>query len=162
MVAKTLTDKMVRSGAELVRRLDDRGVRPDAAFWLYLPELDEWKLVLAEAKLSTQGPRAAYEEFQKALAQKPELESMSLDLVALAKPDAPLVRLLGSAIRTGEGISGIRFTNNVINGTVIEDAYIYRLVVPAEAQSAGASEEDGSQGETLPNTPVQQTTFGRC
>ncbi|MFN2514070.1 MAG: hypothetical protein ABR568_21985 [Pyrinomonadaceae bacterium] len=27
----------------------------------------------------------------------------------------------------GGGISGIRFTNNVINGTPIEDAYIYRI-----------------------------------
>ena len=56
-----------------------------------------------------------------------ELAELSLDDLALAKPDAPLVTLLRNAVRTGSGIHGIRFSNNVMNGTVIEDAYIYRL-----------------------------------
>jgi hypothetical protein len=34
---------------------------------------------------------------------------------------------LRTAIRTDSGINGIRFSNNSINGTVIEDAYIYRI-----------------------------------
>ena len=39
-----------------------------------------------------------------------------------------MVRLLRKVIKTGRKVSGIRFTNNVINGTVIDDAYIYLLV----------------------------------
>jgi hypothetical protein len=38
-----------------------------------------------------------------------------------------MVASLRSAVRTRPGIDGIRVTNNVINGLVIEDAYIYRL-----------------------------------
>jgi hypothetical protein len=38
-----------------------------------------------------------------------------------------LISLLRVAIKTGDGMSGIRFTNNVINGALIEDAYIYRV-----------------------------------
>jgi hypothetical protein len=57
-----------------------------------------------------------------------ELGELSLNHITLAKPDSPLVKLLRVAIRTGGGISGIRFKSNVINGTVIEDAYVYRLL----------------------------------
>jgi len=40
---------------------------------------------------------------------------------------APLYVLLRSAISTGPGLSGIRFSRNVINGQLIEDAYLYRI-----------------------------------
>ena len=128
MVETTLTDHMIEAGDAVVRRLDKAGLHPDAAFWLYFPEPRTWKLVLAEAKLDQQGPRAIYGQIQEIMsAQGEESGGISLDSVTLAKPDAPIVSLLRSAIRTGTGIAGIRFTNNVINGTLIEDAYIYRL-----------------------------------
>jgi hypothetical protein len=38
----------------------------------------------------------------------------------------PLISLMRTFIRI-EGISGVRFSNNVINGSLIEDAYIFRL-----------------------------------
>jgi hypothetical protein len=128
MVETTLTDDMIATGAALVRWLDQAGLQPDAAFWLYFPDPQTWKLVLAEAKLDQQGPRAIYGQIQDIMsASGEERSSISLDSVTLVKPDAPIVSLLRSAIRTGTGIGGIRFTNNVINGTLIEDAYIYRL-----------------------------------
>jgi hypothetical protein len=130
MVATLLTDEMVRWGAELVGRLDERGYSPDAAFWFHLPDTDEWKLVLAETKFSQEGPKAAYQVIQQALPEDEETKSLTLDVVAVTSPQSPLVSLLASAIRTGHGISGIRFTNNVISGTVVDDAYIYRLDPP--------------------------------
>jgi hypothetical protein len=128
MVAGVLTDEMVQRGAALIRRLDSQGCSPDAALWLYSPDLKEWKLVLAEAKLSRRGPRVGYEIVQRALSSEtPELGGLPLNLVAITKPDAPLISLLSSAIHTDRSIGGIRFKSSVINGTVIEDAYIYRL-----------------------------------
>jgi hypothetical protein len=38
----------------------------------------------------------------------------------------PLISLMRTFGRI-EGISGVRFSNNVINGSLIEDAYIFRL-----------------------------------
>jgi len=129
MVATTLTKEMIESGGALIRRLDEQSLQPDAAFWLYFPDLQEWKLVIAEVKLGKEGPKEIYKKIQDVIsASKEDMPGMSLDSVALAKPDAPIVILLKKVIRTGPGISGIRFTNNVINGTVIEDAYIYRLI----------------------------------
>lgn len=127
MVETPLTKELIEAGAKLVRKLDERGLAPDAAFWLYFPELQAWKLVLAEVKVAQLGPRKVYREVQETLTGTPELHELTLDDVSIAKPDAPMVALLRTAIHTGPGISGIRFKNNVINGHMIEDAYIYRL-----------------------------------
>ena len=146
MVAKLLTENMIRSGAALVAMLDERGLAPDAALWFYFPDIGKWKLVLAEVKLSRQGPRVFYKLIQDAISQAdPQLEEVSLDSVALAVPNAPIISLLSSAVQTGPGIGGIRFTSNVVNGTLVEDAYIYRLTSKAggdekRARNAGQSD----------------------
>ncbi|HYJ88351.1 MAG TPA: hypothetical protein VEW46_19960 [Pyrinomonadaceae bacterium] len=83
---------------------------------------------MAEVKAGKKGPKEIYRQIQRMLTQmKDELADLSLDDLALSKSDAPLVTLLRTVIQTGSGIHGVRLTNNVINGTVIEDAYLYRL-----------------------------------
>jgi hypothetical protein len=117
---------MIGAGGALVRKLDERGLRPDDAFWLYSSDTERWKLVIAEVRFGKQGPRETYKQIQNAIAAL-DNEPIALASVTLARPDAPLVASLRSAVRTRPGIDGIRVTNDVINGLVIEDAYIYRL-----------------------------------
>jgi hypothetical protein len=63
-----------------------------------------------------------------------------LDSIGLMEPDNPLIGLLALAIRTsGNDVSGIRFTNNVINGQLVPDAYIYRLSIPSAAEANASS-----------------------
>ena len=106
---------------------------PDAAFWFYMPDIKAWKLVLAEVKVGSQGPREVYKQVQRVLnsLSKTTTEALPLEDIVLAKPDSPVVSVLRKAIRTSPGISGIRFSQNVIDGVLIEDAYIYRLAKPA-------------------------------
>jgi hypothetical protein len=126
MVEANLTTELIDSGAKLVEKLDKCGLAPDAAFWLYSPEEQTWKLVLVEVKLAKKGPRAAYAEMQKILESEKDFGNLRLDDLVLEKPDARIVELIRKAMRTGSGITGIRFKNNVIDGTLIDDAYIYR------------------------------------
>jgi hypothetical protein len=116
MVEANLTKELIDAGARLVKKLDERGLAPDVAFWLYSPEEQTWKLLVVEVKLAKQGPKAAYSEIQK----------IKLDDLVLEKPDARIVELIRKAVRTGPAVSGIRFKNNVVDGTLIDDAYIYR------------------------------------
>jgi len=119
---------MIEAGEALVHRLDEQGVQLRSALWLYSPDLEEWKLLLAVPAVADEGPRGVYQQIQQALSDsRSEADGLSLSNISLVKPDAPLISLLRKAIHTGPGISGIRFTNNVINGIVIEDAYIYRV-----------------------------------
>lgn len=137
VVAAVLTDWMIDSGATLLRRLDDRDLAPDAAFWFYLADRQDWSLFIAQERLATKGPRWAYNQVRDALSgSSGEPAHLSLDAVSVVGPDSPIVALLRVAIQTGPGISGIRFTNNVINGTVVEDAYIYRLRSPSGGANA--------------------------
>ena len=128
MVETNLTSEQINSGAALINRLEEHGIALDAAFWLYFPEDRRWKLVLVEFKRRTSGPRAAYAQVQSVLAKHAsELSGISLDDVVLERPDTRIVELIRKAIRTGHGISGTRFRKNVVDGTLIEDAYIYRV-----------------------------------
>ena len=132
MVETQLTPQLISDGAALIGGLDQAGVSPDAAFWFYFPDIKAWKLILSEVKVGPEGPRGVYRQIQKAMSSlSDQLSSLTLTDVAVAKPDAPLITLLRQVVSTGPGISGMRFTNNVINGTLIEDAYIYRLKSPA-------------------------------
>jgi hypothetical protein len=126
MVETNLTKELIDAGAKLVEKLDKKGLAPDAAFWLYSPDEQMWKLVLVEATLAKKGPKAAYSAIQKILTSEKELGTLRLDDLVLEKPDARIVELIRKALRTGSKITGVRFKNNVIDGTLIDDAYIYR------------------------------------
>lgn len=128
MVESHLTKEMIDAGAALIRKLDESGIQPDAALWLYYPDRQTWKLVIAQAKVGSEGPKQLYSRIREVMGEPSEgTLQLSLDDVTLSKLDAPIITLLRMAMSTGPNISGIRFKDNVINGTVIEDAYIYRL-----------------------------------
>ena len=129
MVTTRLTDRLIDDGESLVLALDAAGVKPTAAFWFYFSDIASWKLLIADPTLGPNGPRGAYKQIQKALNKmEKQANGLALEDVALAKPDAPMVEVMRSALRTGPGVSRIRFTGNVINGVLIDDTLIYRLI----------------------------------
>jgi len=122
-----LVEADINSGARLVQRLDSSGFAVKAAFWWLDPETREWHLVVATPLVDDPGPRVAYERLQEAMAGI-EDDSVPVTRVFLLSPNHPMISLLRGAISTGgEGISGIRFSRNTINGVFVEDAYIYRI-----------------------------------
>lgn len=82
--------------------------------------------MIASPEVALHGPKEAYEAISRALNDLSE-HFITLQLVTVTTPDHPLVRTLAVAVRTGEGISGIRFSRNTVNGRFIEDAYLYRV-----------------------------------
>jgi hypothetical protein len=128
MVETILTREMIEVGLLLVRKLDERGIAPEAALWLYFPEREVWRLVLALTKVGQVGPREVYGEVREVLvAAESELHGLSLDNITVVTPDDRIIVLLRTAINMGPGMAGIRLKNDVVNGTLIEGAYIYRL-----------------------------------
>lgn len=121
-----LVEKTIEEGKNLIKELDEQDFNVVAAFWFYLTDVKTWRLVLATPFAKNNGPIKSYTLIQKALA-KLGLTEIALNDISVVNPEDALVKLLGTAIKTGPGISGIRFTRNTINGVFIEDAYIYRL-----------------------------------
>ena len=128
VVKEPLTEMMIRAGAELTRKLDERGWPVIASLWLYRSEANRWRLVLASPLVAADGRRKSYEIVQAALEAMPAAErTMSLSNVSVTEPTDPLIALLRAAARTETMVEGLRFTRTVINRRFIEDAYIYRM-----------------------------------
>jgi len=128
VVKEPLTEAMIRAGAELTRKMDERGWPVVASLWLYRSEANRWRLVLASPLVAADGRRKSYEIVQAALAATSAAEgTMSLSDVGVTKPTDPLIALLCAAARAEPMTEGLRFTRTVINGRFIDDVYIYRV-----------------------------------
>jgi hypothetical protein len=128
MVKEILTKGMIQAGADLVRRLDAAHLEVNAALWLYIPDANLWRLVIASPVVKAEGPKRVYQKIQLVLSQAPDdADKVTLSDISVIEHMDPLITLLRTAVKTGNGISGLRFSRNTINGHFIEDAYLYRV-----------------------------------
>jgi hypothetical protein len=61
VVKEQLTGAMIDAGAELTKKLDESGLPVTAALWLFVSDLNEWRLLFASPEVGTKGPRDVYE-----------------------------------------------------------------------------------------------------
>jgi hypothetical protein len=128
LVKEPLTREMILAGQELVKELDLRKADLKCAFWMYYPEIGQWRLVLSLHLVDTEGPNRAYALVQEALEKLPEAIRPRLEEVKLLSPDHSLIKSMRSTLRTEpQFITGIRFTRNRVNDVFVEDAYVYRV-----------------------------------
>jgi hypothetical protein len=128
LVTEVLSEKMTKSGAQLIHRLDKLDSEVKSAFWLFYPDEKSWKLIVASPLVGKHGPREFYKRVVSSNKDASKNENIvSLNDVGVANIDHPIVQLMKFAIGTGENdVSEIRFSRNTINGTFIEDSLIYR------------------------------------
>jgi hypothetical protein len=124
----TLVEADLEVGKALLSNLDKSRIKVEAAFWFYLSESNEWRLIFALPSVDKIGPQAAYEKLQSQLQKLEPKYNLALQNISIVSPKDNLVMLLKKAIQTGPGTSGIRFTRNTINNVFVEDAYIYRML----------------------------------
>ena len=128
LVGEQLTPDMIKSGELLIAALDKLNLRVKGAFWLLLPEQHVWRLIIASPEVRLHGPKAVYRKIAAVLNKLPdEVTPVGTKDISVVEDNHPLLLVLRSAVSTGPGISGIRFSRNVINGQLIEDAYLYRV-----------------------------------
>lgn len=122
------TEEMALAGERLLRRLDESGLQVRAALWLYVPDIHRWRFVVATPYVRLDGPRKVYRKLQAIIKKLTALRGViEFETVVAVDPSEGMIQVLHSAVHTGPGIHGIRFSRNTIGGTFIEDAYIYRL-----------------------------------
>lgn len=129
VVKEGLSTEMIEAGKELVQQLDKIKFTVHAALWLYLPDVNTWRFMIANPEVNTHGPTRAYRKVQNALSRIPRgTPQIELREITVVDTNDPLISMMRMVIPTGSEISGIRFSHNVINGTLIEDAYVYRML----------------------------------
>ncbi len=115
------------AGRHLVEALDGASFPVSGALWLFNPEANDWRLLIVSPAVTTNNLSRAFSQLHQIARGLPEYPIL-LSSVSLLQSEDPLIVQLRKALRTGpQDISGIRFSKNVIDGTYIEDAYIYRL-----------------------------------
>lgn len=130
LVKESISREMISAGERLSRHLIDSGLTVDGLLWLYDPESNTWRFIVASPEVKSLGPKSVYQKLRpivEELSQQSE-EIVAWDDIFVVDSNDPLIQLLRQAITTGLAISGIRFSRNIVNGVLIDDAYIYRLV----------------------------------
>ena len=123
-----LVERDIQEGKDLIEALDKTEFEVDASLWFYSPDSDEWRLLIASPFVEENGPRKSYGFIRSVLTRPSPTSEISLKSVSVLNPKHQLIKLLKTVFSTGPDITGIRFTRNVINNTLIEDAYIYRIL----------------------------------
>lgn len=100
--------------------------RIKAAFWWYSHDSDAWRLVIATPLVDEEGPLATYKDIQRILAFHPDL-NLSLQNISVLSPKDERVKAFNKELKIAPDPVGVRFTRSALNGTYIEDAYVYRL-----------------------------------
>lgn len=127
MAKEILVDEYINEAENLITELDDNKFIIDSALWYYFVEAEEWRLIIATPIVDKKGSLEAYKTIIKFIKDKNLFDKTPLRKLTVVSPHDPLIKLLKMAIRTGPSISRIRFQNNFINNTQIEDALIFRL-----------------------------------
>jgi hypothetical protein len=120
---------MISAGDRLARHLVASKLPIDGLLWLYIPESNSWRFVVATSEVSASGPKSVYQRMRAIIEQMPQSDDqvVSWDDIFVVDTKDPLIQLLRQAMHNGRDVSGTRFSRNVVNGVLIEDAYVYRL-----------------------------------
>jgi hypothetical protein len=118
---------LIEAGESLVRALDAAGAGPESAFWLWFRDVADWRLVLGGGPLAQYGSKIGQSRIRSLLDESDSFDPLTMAQIGVAKPDARVIRIMRSALRTGPGIHGVRIRDNVLNGVRIQRAYIYRI-----------------------------------
>jgi hypothetical protein len=86
--------------AQVLEALDRVHVPVTLCEWDYVPQLQEWQLIVATPWYDSKGPRATYRAVVDALEKAGIYQRVPMRRVFLKSPDDPLVKLLQQEART--------------------------------------------------------------
>ena len=129
MASEALVESEIEGGLNLVKMLDESDFKVKAALWVYYSDQERWRFVIA----SEGGEKEIGENYlkistlmAKSRSEHPDTQLLSLDKVKLTGVMDPIISGLRPVVRI-EGLGGVRFSHDVINGVYLEDALVHRM-----------------------------------
>lgn len=116
MVKEVLVEAAIDEGARLLSELDRTQFPVESMFWVQLPDMGHWRLVIGSPLVRDQGPRPTYERLG-ALLREADL-GLSLMSISVFRPDSgELASLLSGVKMPGlvvAGASWVTFGEGVV------------------------------------------------
>ena len=92
LVKEVLTKEMIQAGADLMPRLEEAHLRVSALLWLYIPDANLWRLVIASPAVREDGPKKVYRKIQSVLSMIcDDASTISLQDISVVEPNDPLL-----------------------------------------------------------------------
>lgn len=113
-------------GSEILRILDQAGIRVSVALWAVLEEYNDWRLLLASRRLDANRLLESYGLVNDALRAAGFPMEHKPSIVILAMTD-PTVRELRRIFGKATNAEGMRLGGQQIGNRWVEDAYVYRI-----------------------------------
>ena len=116
----------LNTGAEVLRILDEAGIKVSVATWIVLDEYGDWRLLLSSRQLGAGGLLEAYGIVNDALraADFPFERTPTILILPMADPT---VRALRRIFGNAKSAEGMRIGGQQIGKRWVEDGYIYRV-----------------------------------
>lgn len=118
----------IELGKLVLELLDKKNINPNVFIWFYLTNSNSWRLVISADTYNNKDIKDYYKSFIEQFGNENIIKEIGLSNITIVPDTDNLINILKMEIRTDKkSISDIRFKSNVINGVLIDDAYIYRL-----------------------------------
>jgi len=113
-------------GTEILRILDEAGLKVRVALWANLEEYADWRLLISSRRLATDGLLDAYRQVNSALhaAGFPMEKKPAIMILPMTDPFIKELRRIFAKART---VEGMRLGGQSIGGRWVEDAFVYRI-----------------------------------
>jgi len=114
------------SGAEILRIMDEAGVKVSVAAWIVLEEYGDWRLLISSRQLDAASPRNAGGIVFDALHAAGFPVKKTPTILILPMTD-PTVRALRRYFRQNKDVEGERICGQQFGNRWVEDGYVYRV-----------------------------------
>jgi hypothetical protein len=117
---------MVVGTESLQQDFTRRGVGVAGRGWAFLPDYEDWHLILSSRKFDAADPTEAYGLFHDTL----DASGFSLEdtpIVGIFRSSDPFIRSLRKTFGKTKNVTGMRLGGRTFGDRFVEDAYAYRI-----------------------------------
>jgi hypothetical protein len=116
----------VEQGAEILRILDEAGLRVKVALWALLGEYTLWRLVLASRRFDESGAMEGHGLTNDAL-RAAGFPVENKPPVLILPTNDPFIKALRGYFGKAKSVKGMRLGGQQIGNRWVEDGYVYRI-----------------------------------
>jgi hypothetical protein len=130
LVKECLSDSKLKTGKDLLEKLDASGISIEAAYWVYSYETNDWRLHIVTPEIDRRGWEKGFASLQKVTRKFPV--SFRLDVSVHGLKHRFYQHMLN--LRRDRAFSNVELDRLPVGGDLV-DLYIYRLPAPRKKGS---------------------------